>query len=105
LRRRVSVEQPAGHLEAREAGHLDVEEHDIRPEPIDSRDRLESVVRLADHGDAAELAEQIAELVSRQLLVVDQYGAQIPSVTPSPARGAPAPGSPGWRRCPGRGRS
>ncbi len=39
--------------------------------------RLDAVARLPDDLDAADLPEQIAQLVARELLVVDQHGAQV----------------------------
>ena len=45
------LEQPAGHLEAGQAGHLDVEEHDVGLVPLDRVQRLDAVARLADDLD------------------------------------------------------
>ena len=71
------VEQPPRHLEAGQPRHLHVEEHDVGLQPLDRRQRFDAVAGLADDLDAADLAEQVAELVARQLLVVDEDRAQI----------------------------
>ena len=76
------VEQPPRDLEAGQPRHLDVEEHEVGLQPLDRRQRLDAVARLADHLDAADLAEQVAQLVARQLLVVDERRRAGPSVMP-----------------------
>src|SRR5205823_13615308 len=77
VRGRARLEQPPRDFESGEARHLDIEEDDIGAEPIDRRDRFESVARLPDDFHAAELTEQKAELVARQLLVVHQHCPQV----------------------------
>ena len=67
----------ARHLEAAEPRHLDVEEDDVRLQPVDGRQRFDAVAGLADDLDAADLSEQVAELVAGQLFVVDEHGAQV----------------------------
>ena len=76
-RRAAAVEHPARHLEAGQPRHLHVEKHDIGLQPLDRRQRLDAVAGLADDLDAADLPEQVAQLVARQLLVVDEHGAQV----------------------------
>ena len=56
VRRQLPVEHPARDLKAAQAGHLDVEKHDVRPEPVDCRERFHAVAGLADHVDAAKLS-------------------------------------------------
>ena len=75
--RRAGVEQPARHLESGQPGHLDVQEHQIGLQPIDRFQRFDAVARLGDDFDAADLAEQVAQLIPRQLLVVDDDRLQI----------------------------
>ncbi len=41
------------------------------------RQRLHAVACLSDHLYAADLSEQVAQLVARELLVVDQYRSQV----------------------------
>jgi hypothetical protein len=77
VRRGLVLHHAARHLEAVEPRHLDVEEHDVRLQPFDGRQRFDAVAGLADDFDAADLAEQVAELVARQLFVVDEHGAQV----------------------------
>ena len=64
-------EEPPRDLEAGEAGHLDVEEDEVGFVPFDGRDRLEAVASLRDHLRGPELFELKAELLARELLVVD----------------------------------
>ena len=66
------VDQAARHLEPGESGHLDVEEHEVGLQPVDGVDRFEPVAGLPDHVDAAELPQQVAEFLPRQLLIVDE---------------------------------
>ena len=70
-------DQPPGDLETGQPGHLDVEKHQVRAGSADGLQRLEAVAGLADDLDAAHLVEQVAQLVPRQLLVVDDDGAQV----------------------------
>ena len=72
VRRRVRLEHPPRDLEAGQPRHLDVEEHDVRLQAVDGRQRLDAVAGLADDLDAADLAEQVAQLVARELLVVHE---------------------------------
>ena len=46
-------------------------------QPIDGRQRLDAVARLADDLDAAQLPEQVAQFVPRQLFVVHEHRAQL----------------------------
>ena len=68
--------QAARDFEAGQPGHLHVEEGDIRRVPGDFVERLDAVGRLADDLDAIELAQQEAQLVPRQLLIVGDDGRQ-----------------------------
>jgi hypothetical protein len=62
---------------SRQPGHLHVEKHDVGLQPVDRFERLDAVASLADDLDAADLAEQIAELVAGQLLIVHENGPKI----------------------------
>ena len=58
-------------------GHLDVEEDDVGPQPLDERRApRRRCSAWPTTVDAADLAEQEAQLVARQLLVVDDHGAK-----------------------------
>ena len=81
------VDHPARDLEAGQPGHLDVEEHQVRLQAIDGLERLHAVARLADDFDAPDLAEEIAQLIARQLLVVDEDGQSDPSCCALPVQG------------------
>jgi hypothetical protein len=63
-------------VEAVAAGHLDVEQHEIRLFALDRRDRLADIRGFGDHGDVAPRAEERADLVAREALVVDDQGAE-----------------------------
>jgi len=78
------AEDLARDLEAVHAGHLDVQEDHVRREILDQADRLDTVRRLPDHVDAAHLRQEEAQLLARQLLIVDDQGSQI-HITPRPA--------------------
>ena len=69
------LEQPPRDLEAGQPGHLDVEHHQVRA--VAPRSRASASMPLpacADDLDAADLPEQEAQLVARQLLVVHDDG-------------------------------
>ena len=70
------LHDPPRHFEPGQPRHLDVEHHQVRLVFFDYVQRLDSVSRLADDLDAAELLEQETQLVARQLLVVDDDRAQ-----------------------------
>ena len=74
VRRSAVLDEPVRHLEAVEAGHLDVEEQDVRRQALDDADRLEAVAGLRDHLDVAHLLEHVTQLFPRELLVVDDDG-------------------------------
>ena len=74
-RARRVVEDPAGRLQAVEAGHLDVHQHDVGPPPACEVHRVEAVDRLADHLDVRLRLEDRAEARAHERLVVgDQHG-------------------------------
>ena len=77
LRTGAAADQPPRDLEAGQPRHLHVEKDDVRLQPLDRRQRLDAVAGLADHLDAADLFEQVAQLVPRQLLVVHEHGFQL----------------------------
>ena len=76
VRRRLRVDHAPRDFESRQAGHLDVEKHDVGLQPGDRRDGFDAVAGLTDDLDAADLAEQEAQLVARQLLIVHEDGGQ-----------------------------
>src|SRR6185436_2321737 len=67
--------QLARDVEPVAAGHLDVEEDEVRPLVRDRRDGLLHVRRLADQGDVLAPGEERADLLAGQPLVVDDQGA------------------------------
>ena len=72
-------EQPPGHLEPGQPRHLDVEEHEVGLVALDGGQRLDAVAGLRDDLDIAELLELVAQLLARQLLVVDDHDSQLRS--------------------------
>ena len=89
-RRVVPVHQLAGHLETGAAGHLDVEQHEIRVQRVDDLEGPQAVSRLPDDLHVLELLELEAELVSREPFIVDHHGAYAHlRRTPSAARSMP----------------
>ena len=77
VRRRALVEHPPRHLEAGQPRHLHVEKHHVGLQPVDRRQRLDAVASLSDDLDAADLSEQVAQLVARQLLVVHDHSFRV----------------------------
>ena len=76
LRQDIGLDQPPRDFEPGQAGHLHVEEHQVRLQLAGQPQRLDAVGGLTDDFDAADLAEQKAQLLPRQLLVVDDEDAQ-----------------------------
>ena len=71
LARWCGVADPRERLEAAEARHREVEQHELRPEPSRQLDRLLAVGRLTDHGEVV-LGEQRGERGARDGMVVDE---------------------------------
>ena len=71
------LDQASGHLEAGQAGHLHVQEDHVGLQPTDGLERLDAVTGLADELDAADLTDQVDELVPGELFIVDEHGAQV----------------------------
>ena len=71
LRVRAAAQQTARDLEPGQARHLHVEHHQIRRLLLDDAQRLDPVVGLCHDLDAADLAQQEAQLLPRQLFIVD----------------------------------
>ena len=69
------------HAEAVEAGHLDVEQHEIRLLLGDGLDGLEAVAALADDLDVGLVLESVAHPLARERLVVHDQG---PDFHPAP---------------------
>ena len=57
------VDHPTRHFEPSQSGHLHIEKHHIRTEPVDGRQCLQAVSGLSDDFDAADLTEQETQLV------------------------------------------
>ena len=64
--------QVAQELEAVEAGHLDVEEQEVRRECRDGLQRLGGIAAFADDADVRVCGERLAQRQPRQHFVVDQ---------------------------------
>ena len=77
MRRRIEHEQPPRDFKPGQPGHLHVEEHDIRLELAGQPQRLHAVFGLAGDLDAARLAEQKAQFLAGQPLIVDNQHAQV----------------------------
>ena len=92
------------HVEPVEAGHLDVEEDHVRPQPLQLVERFDAVLGLAGHGHALDLPELEAQLVTRQLLVVDDQRSQFHGRFLDGPVG-PSPDAPPRSRVRGRGHS
>ena len=63
---------PARGLEAVDAWHLDVHQHDVGLQPLRRRDGLLAVARLADHGDAFLGLEDQPEAAAHERLIVGE---------------------------------
>ena len=70
--------RPRDDIEPVEAGHLHVEEDEIRPERQDRVHRRRPVVRLADDLDVVLATEPNAESLARERLVVHEHRADHP---------------------------
>ena len=68
-------------LDAGQAGHLQIHDHDVGRELADEPQRLAAVVRLADHLEAL-LLEQAPEAAPEEIVVVDQQHAQLLQLLP-----------------------
>ena len=64
------------HVEARESGHLDVEEHEVRAMFANRLERLAAVAALADDFDVVRHAQAQLQAAPRQRFVVDQQSAE-----------------------------
>ena len=63
------------HVQTREPRHLDIEEHEVRRVLLDGRERSTTVGALGDDLDIVLVAQADLESASRELLVVDDDGA------------------------------
>src|SRR5690349_5943420 len=75
-RRRDQGREMSGHFETIDAGHANVQQHDVRRQPVDHVDGLLSVARLARDLEFAGLHDQRAKALARRRLVVDDEYAQ-----------------------------
>ena len=64
------------HFEAAAAGHLDVEQDEIRGQLRDPLDRLHAVLGLADDLDRRVRRQQLPQPLSRRLFIVHEQGAK-----------------------------
>ena len=69
------------HAEAVDAGHLDVEEDEVRRLVLDGRDRLRAVAALADDFDVLFLLQQRQHALARDRLVVNDQGSDLVHAT------------------------
>ena len=72
------LEHLAGHFEPVQPGHLDVQEDQVGGVLVDQRQGVDAVGRLGHDGDAAGLLQQVAQLVTGELFVVDDEGLDAP---------------------------
>src|SRR4029453_18393939 len=70
------VGEPARDLEPPEAGHLNVQEDEVRLVPIDGAQGLESIRGLPDDLDVGHLLELVAQFLARERLIVNDEDAQ-----------------------------
>ena len=63
------------HVEARQPGHLDVEEHEVRAKFADRLERLAAVAALANDFDVVGQRQAQLQTAPRQCFIVDQQGA------------------------------
>ena len=70
------AEDPAGGLQAVDAGHLHVHQHHVRPQPLDQLDGRGAVAGLADDLDAVLGPEDDPEAGADQVLVVREHDPQ-----------------------------
>jgi hypothetical protein len=64
----------AGHLQAIESGHADIQQHDVGVQLIGHLQGLLAVTGLADHAEARDFRQQLAQAAARRRLVIDdQY--------------------------------
>ena len=89
------------HVEAREPGHLDVEEHQVRPLLADRVERLAAVAALADDLDVVGHAQAQLEPAPRQRLIVDQQRAEFARRVHASTSRAISSGRPSSMRSPG----
>ena len=73
--RRLDLHHPLDDTEPVEAGHLDVEQHEIGFERLDLADRLAPVGAGVDHFDIVERLQAQLKALDGELLVVDDEGA------------------------------
>ena len=76
------------HLEAVGAGHLNVEEHQVRGEAADGVDGLAAVAALADDLDVGLGREEAGHALARQRLVIDDQRAERLHAAPADTCGA-----------------
>ena len=73
--RRPRLAQRRGDIEAARAGHLNVEQHQIRRQLGDPLGRLHAVVGLADDLHIGMRGEQLPQPLTRRLFIVHEQGA------------------------------
>jgi hypothetical protein len=72
----VAAEKPPCDLKPADAGHLDVQEHQVRVVALGRCHGFEAVARLRDDLHVGEPFELVAQLVTGMLLVVDDHDAK-----------------------------
>ena len=71
-----AFDEPPRHFESAEAGHLDVEEHEVRLVLLDCGQCLQAVARVRHDLHIVQLLELVAQLVAGELLVVHDHHSQ-----------------------------
>ena len=66
--------QPLGHGEAVEVGKLDIEQHDVRAQPLGFDERRPSVGGFSQDGEPLRLEQRARRLPERFVVVDDQHG-------------------------------
>src|SRR5690606_20836320 len=99
------------HFDAGDAGHSNVEQHDVGSKLSAQGERFLAVGRLADDFAIADLLEQSAQALTRRRLVVNDQQLHTLSVVPSVngkmslARNSPSRSVVSMRACPGHASS
>ncbi|MNY31862.1 hypothetical protein D3C86_1660420 [compost metagenome] len=71
-RRGFALAQPRRHLQSVQAGHANVQQHDVRPEAVDQAQRLFAVAgQRLEHAIAIQLPDHPGQALARQGFIVD----------------------------------
>src|SRR5262245_29789103 len=75
VRRQLMLDHLSRHLEPGQPRHLYIKKYDVGRQSFYRSERLQPVASLADYVNSVHLAEQIAQLIARELLIVDKNSA------------------------------